>query len=186
MQSGEFISENRMINDPVIKVEDTSSNYSEIPFEDPEYNFSSNTSALKVQDSDHVGLKKINSHASAEQIIEHFKPLSLINKSLCKPYLEKEDVELFIRNNFDAFDDPIRYKRFQLNINKRQKILVKYLVYKFSLDYSMGVQNQSIYANLLINNFEQFRDDKISSILSNFSDRPVDAENHPLLRFLFK
>ncbi len=134
---------------------------------------------------------QISCEASADEILNYFMILAKEkNKFNGNSYMEEEDIKAFVKNNFFIFKTPPIRKYFPINLLPEQKGRLRYFVFQFYLKYDRKQANTKInYANLLINNFEVFKNDKPENLITNMSEskKPKSSQNIiPIDRYLAK
>jgi hypothetical protein len=114
---------------------------------------------------------QIECNATKEQIHEFFSVLTIEkNKQNNKPYMTTADLERFLNNNFAAFGCLPTGGYIPINLLPGQKCMFIYFVHCFHVSYSRINHGQRHkYCKLLIQNFILFKDDKLKTLLSNFS-----------------
>ena len=114
---------------------------------------------------------KIDCLASKEIIESFFSILALeINPLLGKSYMNQEDVNELVRNNFSVFDEVPTGKYFTLNIINEQKVVIRTFVYEFFIKYALQGKGQKMkYVDFLIWNFDKFKTDNRDSLNGNMN-----------------
>jgi len=107
-----------------------------------------------------------------QEIMNDFMLLaSTKNKLNNECYMNKKDVEEFVKKNFSVFNSIPTGKYFEINLLPKQKTILIHFIYQFTVKYNrrLGVPKLK-YAMLLINNFELFKNDKAATLVSNMSE----------------
>jgi hypothetical protein len=121
------------------------------------------------------GFMQITCKADKEQILDYFMILSKErNKSNMKPYMDAKDIKGLVEKNFIAFKCKPTGRYFPINLNLKQKGMMRDFITQFYKKYEDNIQVKEKYACFLIHNFEIFKDDKLESLVSNMgnSKRP--------------
>ena len=116
------------------------------------------------------GFKKNDLDISQETLRAYF---SILNKEKNsrngRPYMEIWEIERLIRRNFLAFSDEPTAAYITINLEKRQKGILRYFVYQFYELFDKRPGIKRIYADFLIYNFELFKGEKAGILSSNMS-----------------
>ncbi len=116
--------------------------------------------------------EQISCDGSEQEILDFFMLLTTTkNKLNDECYMKAEDVKEFVKKNFSAFKTSSAKKYFDINLLPRQKNILIYFIYLFTVKYNrkLGVPKLK-YAMLLINNFELFKGDNPETLTSNMSE----------------
>ncbi len=123
--------------------------------------------------------EQIQCDGSEAEILNFFMLLATSKNRLNHEfYMSENDVKEFVYNNFSIFKKEPSGKYFAVNILPKQKRILIYFIYQFTVKYNRKLRVHKIrYAMLLINNFEQFKNDKPATLVSNMSEskRPICA-----------
>jgi hypothetical protein len=137
--------------------------------------------------ADHI--VQIECNATKEQIYEYFSVLTIEKNHVNnKPYMTTADLERFLNNNFAVFGSQPTGGYIPINLIPGQKHMFISFVYYFHFNYSRVNHNQRHkYGKLLIQNFILFKDDKLKTLLSNFSPskKPHPANMIPIPNNLY-
>lgn len=122
---------------------------------------------------------QIDCNADQKAILEYFMRLaSRKNELNNKPYMSEEDVTELLHNNFKVFKCKPKHRYYEINLTKRQKGRLRYLVYEFYEKYATNSRDKVMFGYFLINNFELFKDDPIHSILKNMGQSKAPVQAH--------
>ena len=122
-------------------------------------------SIRKVPDVDF----RISCAVSPEIIRSYFNTLTSSDTPKSKPILTAKQVSHFLHANFKGFDPKVPKRYFHANT---KKIYLKYFIYQFYIRCSNSRHEASDYRNLLVENFENFKSDKVNILLKKFSVEP--------------
>lgn len=81
------------------------------------------------------------------------------------PYLTKEEIDVFLKNNFSCFDDEPTGKIFTPNL--KNKYTLEYFFYQVYELFKTNKTDIDYYANLLINNFTQWQNSNFNNLKKN-------------------
>ena len=134
------------------------------------------------------GFKQIKCEARKEEILNYFMILSKEKNRLSdKFYMEAKDILDFIKKNFAVFNSTSSTKYFPINLSKREKGRLTYFIYQFFQKYDWKPGSDKMkYVDLLIHNFELFKDDNAKILSSNMGDsnKPVPKNRIPTDKYL--
>lgn len=120
------------------------------------------------------GYSQIESRATQKETLDFLRPLA--------KYMEEAEFEAFLKQVFAVFKCTPKGKYFTLNLTTRQKGKMRCLIAQFRIKFgSKTIDESKTYALLLINNFELFKNDKLSSLINNMkpSKWPIEKNRIP-------
>lgn len=120
------------------------------------------------------GYSQIESSATQKETLDFLRNLA--------NYMEETEFTDFLLQVFKVFNRQPKGKYFSLNLTKRQKGKMRCLIAQFRIKYgSKTIDESKTYALLLINNFELFKNDKLSSLINNMkpSKWPIEKNRIP-------
>ena len=118
-----------------------------------------------------AGFSQIDCSATKEEILSFFLILTKEkNNRNNEPFMISEDVTELVENNFKVFGESSTGRVFDINLLYRQKSTFTTFVYRFYEKYAAfdGYKKKD-YANFLIWNFTNYKNDKRSSLESNMT-----------------
>jgi hypothetical protein len=121
--------------------------------------------------------QQIDCKANKEEIVSYF--MRLVNKKNevnGKPYMNEADVVKLLNNNFKIFNCKPIFQYFPINLTARQKGQLRYFVYDFYNKFTCNTQDKIRYAYFLIHNFELFKNDSLTIVMSNMGEtkKPIE------------
>lgn len=125
---------------------------------------------------------QIVSTATKKEILNFLRPLAEEKNSLNQYYMDEMEFTDFLLQVFTVFNRQPKGKYFSLNLTKRQKGKMRCLIAQFRIKYgSKTIDESKTYALLLINNFELFKNDKLSSLINSMkpSKWPIEKNRIP-------
>ena len=116
--------------------------------------------------------KQIQCDGSETEILNFFMLLAYSKNRLNDDfYMSENDVKAFVYNNFSIFKKEPTAKYFTINLLPKQKRILIYFIYQFTVKYNRKLRvHKAEYAMLLINNFVSFKDDILETLVSNMSE----------------
>lgn len=107
-----------------------------------------------------------------------FNQLSSLNHEGV-PYLTEEEIDIFLRNNFSCFSDKPTGQIFTPNI--KHKYTFEYFFYQVFASFKLKSTDIDMYANLLINNFTQWRSSNLKTLKKNMGRQGRQIKSRPKL-----
>lgn len=123
--------------------------------------------------------EQITNLATRQEILDFFLILAKDkNEVNDKPYMEEKEIIELCEKNFSAFNCKPTGKYFDINLTQKQKVRLRYFIYQFFSKYE-GEQhkNKILYARLIVNNFNNFKNTTASSHLKNMCESHKPKNN---------
>ncbi|MCF8424690.1 MAG: hypothetical protein K9H41_10120 [Bacteroidia bacterium] len=116
--------------------------------------------------------KQIQCDGSETEIMNFFMLLANSKNRMNDAfYMSENDVKTFVYNNFSIFKKEPTAEYFTINLLPRQKRILIYFIYQFTVKYNRKLHvHKAQYAMLLINNFNAFKNDIPKTLVSNMSE----------------